>query len=127
MNDITQLKYKIDSFDEANKLVRVTFDDGSWAQIRLSTPLPKTIEDLENQIKKYATPVEHLEAQADTSDLSFITSNVGVQRTCERKSLNEGIPEHRAAADNLDLEELYKVQMTIAIQRTLAEMSGATV
>ena len=127
MNDITQLKYKIDSFDEVNKIVRVSFEDGQWAQVRLSTPLPTTIQELENQIKMYAPTVEHLQAQSSNANLSFITSNIGVDRTCERKSLNPNSPGVPAPADNLDPEELYRVQMTIAIQRTLAEMAGATV
>ena len=125
--DINLLNYKIDSFDEKNKILRVTFEDDTWAQIRLSTPLPKTIEELENQIKMYAPTVEHLEAQTEILDLSFITSNIGVERTCERRSLAPTPIDSRSTTDDLDLAELYKTQITIAIQRTLAEMAGATV
>lgn len=127
MSDISLLKYVISEFDEKNKTVKVTFGDGAWAQIRLSTPLPTNIQELENQIKMYAPPVEHLQAQTEISDLSFITSNIGVERTCERKTMNVATPGVPQSSDNLDQEQLYRVQMTIAIQRTLAEMAGATV
>ena len=125
--DINLLNYKIDSFDEKNKIVRVTFEDDTWAQIRLSTPLPKTIEELENQIKMYAATVEHLQAQTEILDLSFITSNIGIERTCERRSLAPTPINPGNTTDDVDLDELQKTQIIIAIQRTLAEMAGATV
>jgi hypothetical protein len=125
--DINLLNYKIDSFDEKNKIVRVTFEDDTWAQIRLSTPLPKTIEELENQIKMYAATVEHLQAQTEILDLSFITSNIGVERTCERRSLAPTPINPGNTTDDVDLDELQRTQIIIAIQRTLAEMAGATV
>lgn len=127
MQDITKLNYKIDEFDIENKKVKITFDDGSWADITLTSPLPTNMEELENQIKVYAPTVEHLQAKIEESDLSFITSNIGIERTCDRRTLNTPIPEAGTSIDNLDQEELYKVQMTIAVQRTLAEMAGATV
>jgi hypothetical protein len=125
--DINLLNYKIDSFDEKNKILRVTFEDDTWAQIRLSTPLPKTIEELENQIKMYAATVEHLQAQTEILDLSFITSNIGVERTCERRSLAPTPINPGNTTDDVDLDELQRTQIIIAIQRTLAEMAGATV
>jgi hypothetical protein len=126
MTDINVLNYKIDSFDEIKKIVKVTFDDGAWAQIRLTTPIPTNIQDLENQIKMYAPTVEHLEARTQEVDLSFITSNIGVDRTCARHQLNvqNSIPDEE---NYLSSEELLKVQITIAVQRTLAELAGATV
>ena len=126
MSDISLLKYVISEFDEKNKTVKVTFGDGAWAQIRLSTPLPTNIQELENQIKMYAPPVEHLQAQSQEIDLSFITSNIGVERTCERHQLSK--PQNSTnEEDYLSNDELLNIQITVAIQKTLAEMAGATV
>lgn len=127
MSDITLLNYKIEDFDEQNKIVKVTFEDGSWAQIRLSSPLPNNIEELENLIKHYAPTVEHLQAQSEEKDLSYINNAIGEQRTCQRRTQNQNTPVVSSVTDNMDSEELYRVQTSIAIQRVLAEMAGATV
>lgn len=85
-----QFKYKITKFDNENKTIVVVFDDGSWSEIRLTNPLPPTIEDLEKIIKQYTAPIEVIEAQQSPSaDLSYIDSFVGVERSAERFSLRK--------------------------------------
>lgn len=80
--------YKITRFDDVNKIIDVAYDDGGFAQIRLTKPLPKTFEDLENIIKQYTAPVEAIEArQNPDSDLSFIAPAVGVDKIASRFSL----------------------------------------
>lgn len=88
-----EFKYKITKFDNENKTIVVTFDDGHWAEIRLTNPVPPTIEDLEKIIKQYTAPVEVIEAQlAPSADLSYIDSLIGVERSAERFSLKPVIP-----------------------------------
>jgi transcriptional regulator with GAF, ATPase, and Fis domain len=83
-----ELKYYITKFDEENKLIDVVFQDGNWAQIRLVKPFPSNIEELEQLIKTFASPVEVIEARQDTeADLSFINSLLNVEQTCERFSI----------------------------------------
>lgn len=83
-----QFKYKITKFDSENKIVVVTFDDGSWAEIRLANPLPSNIEELEIIIKRYTAPKEVIEAKLSPSaDLSYIDQLIDVERTAERFSL----------------------------------------
>lgn len=82
------LTYTITKFDVENKILVVSFDDGGWAEIRLVTPLPKNIEELEKLIAQFSAPVEAIEAQQNPdADLSYIDSVIGVQRTCPRMSL----------------------------------------
>ena len=86
---MSNFKYTITKFDEQNKLVVVTFDDGAWAELRLTNPLPKDIISLEDQIKRFTAPKEAIEAQLNPdADLSYINSLVGVEKECERFSLN---------------------------------------
>jgi hypothetical protein len=57
-----QFKYKITKFDAENNIVVVTFEDGSWAEIKLVNPLPANIEALEKIISMYTVPKEAIEA-----------------------------------------------------------------
>lgn len=83
------LKYTITKFDDVNKLVTVTFEDNGWADIRLTKPLPKNIEELENIIKQYSAPIEAIEAQTNPdADLSYINELIGVEKTTTRNQLN---------------------------------------
>lgn len=87
---MNELKYTITSFDNELKLLEVKFDDGSWAQIRLTTPLPKTLIELEEIIKQFSAPVEAIEAQVSPdADLSYISNIIGVERVCERQRLSQ--------------------------------------
>jgi hypothetical protein len=128
MNDVFILQYKIEEFNKENKTLKVTFGDGTWAFIRLTSPLPESLSDLQEIIKKYAPTVEHMQAQAVTDiDLSFIEESLGKEQSCERFTNVQPIPNQNSTIDNFDSAELYRVQITVAIQRTLAEMAGATV
>jgi hypothetical protein len=85
---MNELKYIITKFDDQLKIVDVTFDDGSWAQIKLTNPLPKDQIELENIIKQFASPVEAIAAQiSPDADLSYISPLVGTEYTTTRKSL----------------------------------------
>lgn len=80
--------YTITKFDEVNKTLVVTFEDGHWAEIRLANPLPKDISALEEIIKRRTAPIEAIQAQTNPdADLSYINSLVGNTRTAERYSL----------------------------------------
>jgi hypothetical protein len=85
---MNELKYTITKFDQENKIVVVTFADGGWAEIGLTNPLPKNIEELEDVIKRFTSPVEALEARTNPdADLSYIDPLVGTERTTERLRL----------------------------------------
>lgn len=84
------LKYTITKFDEELKIVVVTFEGGGWAEIGLTTPLPKNIGELEEIIKRFTAPKEAIEAQINPdADLSYINAMVGVEKECERLILNQ--------------------------------------
>jgi hypothetical protein len=86
---VSNFKYTITKFDAENKLIVVTFDDGAWAELRLTNPLPKDIISLEDHIKRFTAPKEAIEAQLNPdADLSYINTLVGVEKECERFSLN---------------------------------------
>jgi hypothetical protein len=130
MNDVFILQYKIEEFNKENKTLKVTFGDGTWAFIRLTSPLPESLSDLQEIIKKYAPTVEHMKAQSVTdADLSFIEESIGKQQVCERFTNVQPVPGQYqiSTIDNFDFAELYRVKITVAIQRTLSEMAGATV
>lgn len=85
MNELT---YVITKFDETTKTIDVTFDDNSWAQLRLKNPLPKNKEELDFLIKDFAEPIEAIQArQAPDADLSYISAMVNQAQTTTRKSL----------------------------------------
>lgn len=106
------LKYKITKFDNQLKIVDVSFDDGTWAQLRLSNPLPKNQQDLEMLIKDYAAPIEAIQAQqSPDADLSYIENLVDKEFETTRKSLFN--PE---VTMNIDEETLANSQMWEEIQ-----------
>ena len=85
MNELT---YVITKFDETTKTIDVSFDDNSWAQLRLKNPLPKNKEELDFLIKDFAEPIEAIQArQAPDADLSYISAMVNQAQTTTRKSL----------------------------------------
>lgn len=87
-----QFKYKITKFDIERKIIVVTFDDGSWAEILLANPLPPNVEELEKIIRMYTAPKEVIEAQtAPSADLSYIESLIDVERSAERLSLKPNL------------------------------------
>lgn len=129
-----ELKYTITKFDEANKSLVVAFEDGSWAELRLATPLPTTMEELDNQIKHFAAPAEHIEAQNSTVDLSFINSFVGVERVTTRFRLNPSTPlndeekllmEIQANENQVLEEQLMKVKIKAIVEQILDEKAQA--
>lgn len=91
--------YTITKFDEVNKIVTVSYEDGQWADIRLHEPLPTTIEQFDDIVKNFTAPYEHMQARVSNADLSFISSNVGMRRTAPRLRLridpiqSNGMPE----------------------------------
>lgn len=85
---MNELKYVITKFDEATKTIQVSFEDNSWAQIRLTNPLPKNQEELENIIKDYAAPIESIEAiVSPDADLSYIKNIVDKEQITTRKTI----------------------------------------
>lgn len=98
---MNELIYKITQFDEENKVLSVVFEDGAWANITLVTPLPETPEAVDEIVKRFAAPVEHLEAKQSSVSLAYLTAMVGVPRTTQRFSLtgrvNTKTPEEIAA------------------------------
>jgi len=85
---MNELKYVITKFDETTKTIDVSFDDNSWAQLKLQNPLPKNKAELDFLIKDFAEPIEAIQArQAPDADLSYISGMVNVEQTTERKSV----------------------------------------
>lgn len=125
---MNELKYTVSNFDAASTTISVDFDDGTWAQIRLTKPLPKNKEELENLIKQFAAPVEAIQAIADPdADLSYINDLVGVQGTTTRKSLS--IQESPALDDEvgvaLELEEQAQFkEKIVSVLRDLGVVSS---
>lgn len=90
---MSTVKYTITKFDKDLKLITVVFEDGGWADIGLTNPLPKNISELENIIKKFTAPKEAIEAQLNPdADLSYIDSIIGIQKECNRLELNSTTP-----------------------------------
>ena len=116
-----ELKYTITKFDEENNLVQVTFDDGSWAEIRLANPLPKNIEELETIIKRFAAPVEAIEAvTSPDADLSYIAPLVGSERTTDRLRLLQNSSETQATEIDPEVEANLKMWEDINFQNKVA-------
>lgn len=114
------LKYTITKFDNATKTVTVTFDDNSWAEVRLSNPLPKNIEELEAIIKQFAVPAEVIESQLNPdADLSFIDSLVGVEKTTTRYRLNSVAQENPTL--DPETEANLKMWEDISFQKKVAD------
>lgn len=85
----SELKYTIDSFDEAHKILVVSYADGGWAQIQLMAPFPATEAEIDEAVKRFAMPVEAIQAKALRVDLSFVAQMVGVERTTTRRSMTQ--------------------------------------
>ena len=114
------LTYTIRSFDDVNKVVLVDYDDGSWAEIRLTKPLPKTREDLEKIIKRFARPIESMLATIDPdADLSYISDLIGNTQTCSRFSVSK-ISEEPEEID-LELEANLKMWEELHFQQKVGE------
>lgn len=101
---INELKYTITKFDEANKLLVVTFADDGWAQLNLVAPFPQSMEEIDAMVKQFAAPVEVMEAKQARVDLSFIHAQVGTPRTTARHSRGGGQqqPAPQSAASNAE-------------------------
>ena len=84
---MNELIYKITNFDEENKVLTVVFEDGGWANITLVTPLPDTPEAIDEIVKRFAAPIEHMEAKQSTVSLAFVNAMVGIPRTTARFSI----------------------------------------
>ena len=85
---MNELKYVITKFDETTKTIDVSFDDNSWAQLKLQNPLPKNKTELDFLIKDFAEPIEAIQArQTPDADLSYISAMVNQTQTTTRKSL----------------------------------------
>lgn len=83
----TELKYTITRFDDQNKVVDVSYDDGGWARIQLVPPFPGTLEALDNIVRRFAPSIEVIESRKDPKDLSFIHGAVGVERVTQRQAV----------------------------------------
>lgn len=87
---MNKFKYTITKFDKDLKIIVVNFEDGGWAEIGLTTPLPKNIDELESIIKRFTAPIEAIQAQMNPdADISFINSLIGVEKETERLSINQ--------------------------------------
>lgn len=81
-----KFKYTVTAFDSNKKIVTVEFEDKSWAQVALVTPLPIDLDELGALVSVYTQPVEHEAAVADkTADLGFITKSVGKELEANRR------------------------------------------
>jgi hypothetical protein len=89
MSDLT---YTIKQFDVTDKSVLVEYSDGHTSKIKLSVPLPTNQTELESIIKKYAAPLEVVQAQNSDTDLSFINTLVGNEYTTTRFSIAPNPP-----------------------------------
>lgn len=111
---MSSFKYTITKFDEENKLVVVTFEDGAWAELRLTNPLPKDTIELEDIIKKFTAPKEAIEARlTPDADLSYINSLVGVEKECDRMILN---PSSNSTLGEIDPEVEANMKMWEDVQ-----------
>jgi hypothetical protein len=89
MADTSTLKYTVDGFDAAHKVLFVTFpDDGRKVNIGLQT-FPTTQAELDAVVKPLAAPVETAAtaiAAAKTDDPSYVQSVVGKTQVTTRYS-----------------------------------------
>lgn len=128
---MSTFKYTITKFDEENKLVVVTFDDGHWAELRLTNPLPKDIIELEHNIKRFTASKEAIEARlTPDADLSYINPLVGIEKECERFVMNPVNPAGQTSTEaskasefELDPETEANLKMweTIEFQKQVGE------
>lgn len=89
-NSVIKLKYKITKFDRENLTITAVFpEEKTWAEVRLANPLPKNVDELEDIIRRFASPREAIEARINPdSELSYIDPLIEVERECERYSLD---------------------------------------
>lgn len=88
MADTTKLTYVVDTFDQDNMVLLVSFpDDGTTANIGIKT-IPTTQAELDAIVKPFATHQEVVEniAAVKTLDLSFLKGIVGKKKTTTRFS-----------------------------------------
>jgi hypothetical protein len=120
---MTDLEYTITKFDKELKYLVVTFTDNTWAEIRLSNPLPKNIEELEKIIKQFAAPKEAIEARlAPDADLSYIESLVMQPRTCERHTLMPEVTEVPEIEVDPELDEQLRAMEKVAFENKVKEI-----
>ena len=127
---MTTLNYTIRKFDTDNKIVTVDYDDGSWAQIQLKTPLPADRSQLDAIIKQYAASHETVVARIETVDLSFIDQLVGVAQTTTRFSSTASSTSfddlNNAPADQTiymsDITHNHKVQFSYDVAEVLVKL-----
>lgn len=83
----TSFEYVITQFDAVDKLLRVEFADGGWAQIPLMAPLPTDMAEVDAIVRQFTAPVEVMAARAAATDLSFLSAQLMTPRTTERLKL----------------------------------------
>lgn len=89
--DTTTLKYVIDSFDQSNMVIQVSFpDDSTGVAIGLKS-IPESQEELDLIVKPWATHQEVADtiAAVTPADISFLTSRIGVETTTTRFSVDD--------------------------------------
>lgn len=128
------ITYKITKFDIENKVLDVVFEDGGWAQITLSTPLPTTVDALDEIIKRFTAPIEHIEAKMSSVSLDYINALVGIPRTTTRFSITgRSTPktEEEVAADQavsdavaLDIEAMEVARIRALFNQFMAEQAS---
>ena len=116
-------KYTITKFDADNKIVVVTFENGKWAEIRLTTPLPTTVEQLEAIIKRFTDPIEYMHALVSDVDLSYIDALVGQERESNRYSERLNMDATASfEADMQEIDDLEESRLKVLIKETVAEL-----
>jgi len=89
MSDLKVFEYQITEFNEEEKVLKVQFNDGAWAQIPLMMPFPDTPEKIDAIVRTWTLPLELMEAKAAKADLSFVKDMVGKTRRAERFSFKQ--------------------------------------
>lgn len=90
--DSSLFRYNIIRFDEEKKVLYVEFDDGGRTCIPLLLPFPRTLEEIDDIIRAFATPKELIDAaRAPGSNLAFIKDYVGSWRETKRIELSKHI------------------------------------
>lgn len=127
-SDLNTIEYTITDFDVADKVVRVTFDDGGRAVIPLMAPLPASAGELDKIIRQFTAPKEVMQAREEAVDLSYISDLKGAPRQAERFSIRAAL-EHpvEPQPEPETLEEWKAVKLAeIANWRWVRETGGVT-
>lgn len=82
MSDLT-FTYTITGFDEAKRILTVEIDGEGRRDIGL-VGQPTTIEDIETQVRPWATHAELIEARQTPHDFSFVNGFIGTSREIDR-------------------------------------------